>query len=164
MRNFIDELENISTSKLIAENSVIVGLDIGDKTIGIAVSDRRIKIASGITTVRRDATARDVAKVKESVSKYNVGVIVFGWPLQMNGQPGSQCKKILTFVKELKNSFQGVLFSYWDERLSTRAVTDILLQSDLSREKRKRVVDRSASVYILQGAIDFLNRRDLIKI
>lgn len=159
MRNFISELKNIDISKLIAENSVIVGLDIGDKTVGIAISDRRIKIASGVTTIQRNGSARDFARVKESVSKYKVGTIIFGWPVQMNGQPGSQCEKILEFVEELKDYFPGIPFSYWDERLSTCAVTNVLLQADLSRKKRKKIVDKSASIYILQGAIDFLNRR-----
>ncbi|MBO7641874.1 MAG: Holliday junction resolvase RuvX [Alphaproteobacteria bacterium] len=143
---------------MLAENSVIVGLDIGDKTIGIAVSDRRIKIASGITTVARNGSAKDFAKVKESVNRYKVGAIIFGWPVQMNGQPGPQCEKILEFVEELKNFFPDVPFSYWDERLSTCAVTQVLLKADLSRKKRKKVVDKSASIYILQGALDFLNR------
>ena len=159
MRNFICELKNIDISKLIAENSVIVGLDIGDKTVGIAVSDRRIKIASGIVTVQRNGSVRDFNKVKESVNRYNVGAIVFGWPVQMNGQVGPQCEKILEFVEELKDYFPNVPFSYWDERLSTCAVTNVLLQADLSRKKRKKIVDKSASIYILQGAIDFLNRK-----
>ncbi len=158
MKNFICELKNLDIKKLFAENSVIVGLDIGDKTVGIAVSDRRIKIACGITTVSRNGSVKDFVKVKESVSKYKVGAIIFGWPVQMNGQPGSQCEKILEFVEELKNFFPNVLFSYWDERLSTCAVTNVLLQADLSRKKRKKVVDKSASIYILQGALDFLNR------
>ena len=158
MKNFICELKNLDTEKLLAENSVIVGLDIGDKTVGIAVSDRRIKIASGITTVARNGSTKDFAKVKESVSRYKVGAIIFGWPVQMNGQPGPQCEKILEFVEELKNFFPDVPFSYWDERLSTCAVTQVLLKADLSRKKRKKVVDKGASIYILQGALDFLNR------
>ena len=158
MKNFICELKNIDIEKLLADNSVIVGLDIGDKTVGIAVSDRRIKIASGITTIMRNGSAKDFAKVKESVGKYSVGAIIFGWPVQMNGRPGPQCEKILEFVEELKNFFPDVPFSYWDERLSTCAVTQVLLQADLSRKKRKKVVDKSASIYILQGALDFLNR------
>ena len=158
MKNFICELKNLDIEKLLAENSVIVGLDIGDKTIGIAVSDRRIKIASGITTVARNGSTKDFTKVKESVSRYKVGAIIFGWPVQMNGQPGPQCEKILKFVEELKNFFPDVPFSYWDERLSTCAVTQVLLKADLSRKKRKKVVDKGASIYILQGALDFLNR------
>lgn len=158
MKNFICELKNLDIEKLLAENSVIVGLDIGDKTVGIAVSDRRIKIASGITTVARNGSTKDFVKVKESVSKYKVGAIIFGWPVQMNGQLGPQCEKILEFVEELKNHFENIPFSYWDERLSTCAVTNVLLQADLSRKKRKKVVDKSASIYILQGALDFLNR------
>lgn len=137
---------------------MIIGLDIGDKTVGISVSDRRIKIASGVTTILRNGSTQDFLKLKESISKYNVGHIIFGWPVQMNGQPGPQCKKILEFVEELKTYFPNTLFSYWDERFSTCAVTSILLKADLSRKKRKKVIDKSASIYILQGALDFLNR------
>lgn len=158
MKNFICELKNLNIEKLLADNSVIIGLDIGDKTVGIAVSDRRIKIASGITTITRNGSAKDFVKVKESISKYKVGAIIFGWPVQMNGQPGPQCEKILEFIEELKNFFSDIPFSYWDERLSTCAVTQVLLKADLSRKKRKKVVDKSASIYILQGALDFLNR------
>ena len=158
MKNFICELKNIDIKKLLADNSVIVGLDVGDKTVGISVSDRRIKIASGITTITRNGSARDFVKVKESINEYKIGCIIFGWPVQMNGQPGPQCEKVLKFVEELKNYFENIPFSYWDERLSTCAVTNVLLQADLSRKKQKKVVDKSASIYILQGALDFLNR------
>ncbi len=158
MKNFICELKNIDIKKLLADNSVIVGLDVGDKTVGISVSDRRIKIASGVTTISRNGSKRDFLKVKESLNGYKIGCIIFGWPVQMNGQPGSQCEKILEFIEELKNYFEDIPFSYWDERLSTCAVTNVLLQADLSRKKRRKVVDKSASIYILQGALDFLNR------
>lgn len=162
MKKFICELKNIDIEKLIADNSVVVGLDIGDKTVGISVSDRRIKIASGVTTITRNGSARDFAKVKESLDGYNVGCVIFGWPVQMNGQPGPQCEKILEFVEELKKHFENIPFSYWDERLSTCAVTNVLLQADLSRKKRKKVVDKSAAIYILQGALDFMNRKQVI--
>lgn len=158
MKDFICELENINLKKLLADNSVIIGLDIGDKTVGIAVSDRRIKIASGITTIFRNGSLQDFIKLKNTVDRYNVGCIIFGWPVQMNGNPGSQCEKILKFVEELKDFFPDIPFSYWDERLSTCAVTNVLLKADISRKKRKKVIDKSASTYILQGAIDFLNR------
>ncbi len=163
MRNFVCELRNVDINRLIARNLVIVGLDIGDKTIGIAVSDRSIKIASGITSVQRNGSVQDFGKVKNAISKYDVGIIIFGWPVQMNGRPGSQCEKILEFIEGLKDRFPGVLFSYWDERLSTCAVTNVLLEADLSRKKRKKVVDKGASIYILQGAIDFLNRSRYLK-
>jgi putative Holliday junction resolvase len=158
LKDFVCELKNIDLKKLLADNSVIVGLDIGDKTVGIAVSDRRIKIASGITTILRNGSQKDFEKLKNAVDKYNVGCIIFGWPVQMNGQPGSQCEKILKFIEKMRDFFPNIPFSYWDERLSTCAVTNVLLKADVSRKKRKKVVDKSASIYILQGAIDFLNR------
>ncbi len=158
MKNFISELKNININQLLSEDSVILGLDIGDKTVGISVSDKRIRIASGVTTISRINTTRDFEKIKEAVKQYNIGCIIFGWPVQMNGQPGPQCEKTLKFVEELREYFNDTLFSYWDERLSTSAVTNILIKADVSRKKRKKVVDKNAAVYILQGAIDFLNR------
>ena len=158
MKNFICEPKNINVAKLLEDHSVIIGLDIGDKTIGVAVSDKRMRIASGITTVARNGSEKDFEKLKDSVKDYNVGAIIFGWPVQMNGKPGPQCEKILKFVEKLRNYFENIPFSYWDERLSTCAVTNVLLQADLSRKKRKKVVDKSASIYILQGALDFFNR------
>lgn len=158
MKNFICEPKDINIAELLANRSVVVGLDIGDKTIGVAVSDKRIRIASGITTITRNGSEKDFIKLKESVKNYNVGCIIFGWPVQMNGKPGPQCEKILEFAKKLKNYFENIPFSYWDERLSTCAVTNVLLKADLSRKKRKKVVDKSASIYILQGALDFLNK------
>ena len=158
MKNFICEPKDINVAELLANHSVIAGLDIGDKTIGVAVSDKRIRIASGITTIARNGSEKDFVKLKESVKNYNVGAIIFGWPVQMNGKPGPQCEKTLEFAEKLRSYFENVTFSYWDERLSTCAVTNVLLQADLSRKKRKKVVDKSASVYILQGVLDFLNK------
>lgn len=158
MKNFISELKSVDINKLLANQEVIIGLDIGDKTIGIAVSDRRLKIASGVTTLSRNGSSKDFIKLKETLEKYKVGCVIFGWPVQMNGQPGPQCEKILKFIEEFRKYFD-VEFSYWDERLSTCAVTNILLQADLSRKKRKQVVDKSAAIYILQGSLDFLENR-----
>lgn len=151
------ELNSINTNQLISDNCIAVGLDVGDKTIGVAISDRRIKISSGVTTISRNGSSQDCIKLKSILEKYAVGCIVFGWPVQMNGIPGSQCEKVLKFAEGLRNYFD-IPFVYWDERLSTRAVDNVMIQADISRKKRKKVVDKNAAVYILQGTIDFLNR------
>ncbi|MDR2780840.1 MAG: Holliday junction resolvase RuvX [Holosporaceae bacterium] len=155
---FVKNISEIKINWLVSSKSVIIGLDIGDKTIGIAVSDSRIKIASGITTIQRNGTNRDYILLTESIKMYKVGVIVFGWPLQMNGLPGKQCEKNLEFVRELSRYIVNVDFVQWDERFSTKVVDNLMIEANLSRKKRKKVVDQSAAVYILQGAIDFLNR------
>ena len=102
MKNFISELKSVDINKLLANQEVIIGLDIGDKTIGIAVSDRRLKIASGVTTLSRNGSSKDFIKLKETLEKYKVGCVIFGWPVQMNGQPGPQCEKILKFIEDGK--------------------------------------------------------------
>ena len=158
MKNFISELKDIKINNLLTNGSVILGLDIGDKTVGVSVSDRRLQIATGVSTIQRINTKRDFVQLKESVNRYKIRCIIFGWPVQMNGQPGPQCEKTLEFVEELKEYFENTSFSYWDERFSTSAVTNILITADLSRKKRKKVIDKNAAVYILQGALDFLNR------
>jgi putative Holliday junction resolvase len=153
---FIKNLAEIKISEFLARKSVIMGLDVGDKTVGIAVSDRRIKIAGGITTISRNGTDRDFKLLLESVENYQIGLVIVGWPLQMNGLAGKQCEKVLEFAHGL-SKYIGVDFAPWDERLSTKAVNGPMVGADLSRQKRKKSIDRSAAVYILQGAIDFLN-------
>ncbi|MBE6447662.1 MAG: Holliday junction resolvase RuvX [Alphaproteobacteria bacterium] len=154
---FITELKKLQTKSLESNNQVIIGLDIGDKTLGIAVSDRRLKIASGVAVVQRQNVESDLMKFQELLKPYDIGAIVFGWPVQMNGVPGSQCEKILSFVESLYLKFKIPCFK-WDERYSTCAVDRVLIQADMSRKKRKKVIDKSASIYILQGALDFVNR------
>ena len=154
---FLSPIKDLNLDQILDKNSVLLGLDVGDTTVGVAVSDRRIKIASGITTISRKSLVNDCNKLQEAIKQYKIGGIIVGWPIQMNGIPGTQCEKVLKFAQALKDYFD-VPFFYWDERLSTCAVNSVLLQADLSRKKRKNVVDKSAAVYILQGAIDFLNR------
>lgn len=152
------KINAIDIGQLIFDEAVLVGLDVGDKTVGVAVSDRRIRISSGITTVHRKSLASDFAKLESALIRYKVGVIVFGWPVQMNGIPGSQCEKVVKFAEELRSHFT-VPFVCWDERLSTCAVNSVMIQADMSRKKRKKFVDKNAATYILQCAIDFLNTR-----
>ncbi|MDR1334047.1 MAG: Holliday junction resolvase RuvX [Holosporaceae bacterium] len=148
----------VDVGQLIAAKSVVMGLDVGDKTVGIAISDNRIRIASGVTTIQRNETSRDFSLLLESVKCYKIGAVVFGWPLQMNGLPGKQCEKVLKFVEELSAYIPDADFVKWDERFSTKVVNNLMIKADLSRKRRKQVVDQSAAVYILQGAIDLLNR------
>ncbi|MDR0678377.1 MAG: Holliday junction resolvase RuvX [Holosporaceae bacterium] len=157
---FVKDISKIKIDELIASKSVIIGLDIGDKTVGVAVSDGRIKIASGMATISRNGTARDFHSLMDAVRHYKIGLIIFGWPLQMNGLPGKQCEKTLEFV-ELLSKYIDVDFAHWDERFSTKIVDDLMIRADLSRKKRKKIIDQSAAIYILQGAIDFLNRNSL---
>lgn len=154
---FIKELKDTQISELISTKKVIVGLDVGDKTVGISVSDRGIRIATGVTTLERKGYSKDFEQIISILKPYNIGLIIFGWPVQMNGMAGPQCEKVLDFIKQLYE-YLPVDYAKWDERLSTRAVESIMIEADLSRKKRKKVIDKGAATYILQGAIDFLNR------
>jgi putative Holliday junction resolvase len=89
---------------------------------------------------------------------YDVGLVVFGWPIQMNGKEGPQCEKVAAFVRNFSDYINGVLFAPWDERFSTSAVEHVMIEADMSRGKRRRLLDKTAALYILQGAIDFLNK------
>jgi putative Holliday junction resolvase len=155
---FLKNLENFDANALILANSVVVGLDVGDKTVGIAVSDKRIRIATGVgVIVRSGATEKDFPSLAKHLELYKVGLIIFGWPIQMNGLPGEQCRKTLDFIKDL-SIFFPVNYARWDERFSTKIVDKMMIQAGLSRKKRGKLTDKTAAAYILQGALDFLNR------
>lgn len=162
------ELREVKVSDLIKRGKCTVGLDIGDKTIGIAVSDKRCKVATSLGLINRSCVSprKDYENLRGMIVPYNPGLLVFGWPLQMNGEPGQQCKKNLEFLKgfwaflaeQRTELLRHLLFSKWDERFSTKVVENIMIEADLSRKRRKEVIDKTAAVYILQGAIDFMNR------
>jgi putative Holliday junction resolvase len=155
----IKNLKDIALGELLSSGSVVAGLDVGDKNIGVAVSDQQIMIASGISRVVRGwMVEKDCELISETLKFYKIGLIIFGWPLQMNGVPGEQCKKVLKFMEKLAERLP-VCYAKWDERFSSCVVDGIMIKADLSRKKRKKFMDKTAAVYILQGALDFLNRR-----
>lgn len=139
----------------IVDQKCLLGLDIGDQRIGVAVSDRNLMIASGIMTIHRSTLFKDIANLLQIIQKYQPQIIVCGWPVQMNGIPGTQCKKVADFIDEL-SKHTNIPFAKWDERFSTKVVEQVMIKANLSREKRKNVIDKTAAVYILQGAIDFI--------
>lgn len=153
---FGKELTNLDVEKIVESQSVVLGLDIGSKTLGVAVSDRRLMIATGLKTLT--IKNNNFSPLLELVKEYKVGAVVFGWPVQMNGIPGEQCEKIAK-TAEIISQYLHVEFFRWDERLSTCAVEQVLLSADLSRAKRSRIIDKTAAVYILQGALDAINMR-----
>lgn len=164
---FFKNLSDIDVSNIILRKEIVIGLDIGDKTIGISVSDKRVKVATPIAFIRRKNIDSDCKKLLDCIKSYNPKLIIFGWPLQMDGTPSEQCEKNLEFIKYFHNilntsndeKLQNIMFSKWDERFSTKVVDKIMIAADLSRKRRKEVIDKTAAAYILQGAIDFLNRK-----
>jgi len=131
----------------------IMGLDVGDKTIGVAVSDLLGWTAQGLEIIRRTNLKNDINRLKEIIKKMEVKKIVVGLPKNMNGTIGSQGEKVLIFVDKLKNKLD-IEVILWDERLTTVAAEKMLISADVSRKKRKKVIDKLAAVYILQGYLD----------
>jgi putative Holliday junction resolvase len=132
----------------------ILGLDVGDRTIGIAVSDALGLTAQGIEVIRRKNGDLDFGRITELVRQYEVTLFLVGWPKNMNGTIGPRCLKVQEFTDELKRRFPDKTIILWDERLSTVAATRSLIAADVSRAKRKQVIDKMAAVFILQGYLD----------
>lgn len=131
----------------------IMGLDIGDKTVGVAVSDPFGWTAQGIKTIRRTGIKTDINEIINIIKEYNVEKIVAGMPKNMNGTLGPQGEKVMEFCEKLKNKTQmEVIFQ--DERLTTVAAEKMLIGADVSRKKRREVIDTVAATYILQSYLD----------
>jgi len=133
----------------------LMGLDLGTKTIGLALSDVRLSIATPFDTIRRTKFTKDVEALFAFVDKHEVGGLVVGLPVEMDGTQGARCQSTRAFVRNLLG-LRDMPVALWDERLSTAAVTRTLLEADSSRAKRAQVVDKMAAAYILQGCLDFL--------
>lgn len=131
----------------------ILGLDIGDRTIGVAISDPLGFTAQGITTIKRTSEERDIGELKKICEEYKVDTIVSGLPKNMNGTLGPQSEKVISFCDLIKKHID-IPIKMWDERLTTVAATRAMLEADLSRAKRKKIVDKVAATYILQGYLD----------
>ncbi len=136
----------------------IMGLDVGDKTIGIAASDLLGFTAQGIETIIRVSIKKDLRRLEELVAEYEVNKMVVGLPKNMNGTIGPQGEKTIEFAERLKKRFPKVEVVMWDERLSSVAAERALIQADVSRKKRKEVIDKMAAVYILQGYLQSISK------
>lgn len=132
----------------------IMGLDVGDKTIGIAVSDALMFTAQGIETVRRSSWKNDLDRLAQLAKEYEINRFVVGLPRNMNGTEGERCDIIRDFAEHLKKKFSDKEILFWDERLSTVAAERYLIAADVSRAKRRKVIDKMAAVFILQGYLD----------
>jgi putative Holliday junction resolvase len=140
-----------------------LGLDVGSKTIGVAVSDELGMCAHALTTLRRQGMRRDVAAVLEIVQERAVDTLVVGLPYDLEGQVGPRAQRVLAFVEQLRAAAAPppeaspaslVVIETWDERFSTVEAERVLIEADLSRRKRKAVIDRAAAAVILQGWLD----------
>ncbi|MFQ5480707.1 MAG: Holliday junction resolvase RuvX [Thermodesulfobacteriota bacterium] len=131
----------------------VLGLDIGKKRTGVAVSDELGLVATPLKTIKSGGRSNIINAVKVIIEEYSVDEIVVGMPLNLNGSAGPKAEETAAFARALEKTTGIKVFS-WDERLSTVAVTRVLIEADLSRARRKEVVDKSAAAYILQGYLD----------
>ncbi|MHB1125430.1 MAG: Holliday junction resolvase RuvX [Bacillota bacterium] len=137
----------------------ILALDIGDKNIGLAISDPFGWTAQPLVTIRRKGLTSDIQHIRDLVDKHEVTELLVGLPKNMNGTLGPQAIKVQELAKILSNDL-GLPATFWDERLSTVAAEKALLEADTSRAKRKLVIDKLAAVLILQGYLDSRSFKD----
>lgn len=133
----------------------ILGLDVGTKTIGLAISDPLGLTAQGLTTLHRSTMEADLAELKKIIDEYAVDELLVGLPLNMNGTAGPSVEMAKEVGQACAESF-GLHVTYRDERYSTMAAERFLLEGDVSRKKRKQVIDKMAAAYVLQGYLDYL--------
>ena len=134
-------------------SQILVGLDIGYKTIGIAVSDRSFAIATPINTVNRKGTNKDLSKIKEYLNEYEIGGFIVGLPISLDGKENEQTMKIRKFSNKLQLFF-SVAVEFWDERYSSDIIFKEMRRSDFSSTKIKKKLDQQSAAYILQGYLD----------
>jgi putative Holliday junction resolvase len=135
----------------------LIGLDVGTKTIGLALSDTRRIIATPLETIRRRRFREDVARLFALIDSHGVGGLVIGLPLTLSGGDGPRTQSVRQFARNLM-ALRDLPVALWDERLSTAAVTREMIAADMTRRRRAEIVDRVAAAYILQGFLDLLGR------
>ena len=131
-----------------------MSLDVGTRTIGIAVSDLMGMIANGVETIRRTTEEKDYARIAELIKEHEVDTLVVGYPKNMNGTIGERAEACAAMAEALRTMFPGVEVVLWDERLSTVAAEKVLVDADMRRKKRKKDIDMMAAVVILQNYLD----------
>lgn len=137
----------------------IMALDVGEKRIGVAVSDELMMTAQGLCVIETKGVAKDLASIADLATKNGVTHLVLGLPKNMDGTSGSMVEKVRDFGRLLQEKLPGITLAYWDERMTTAAVQRMLVEADVSRKRRRQVVDKLAAVLILQGYMDFIARQ-----
>lgn len=137
----------------------ILGLDIGEKKIGVAISDELGFTAQGIGVIARQSLEQDLKQIENLVRQYNIDKIVLGLPRNMNGTFGPQSQLVKSFGESLKMNIK-IEISYWDERLTTVEAERSLIEGDMSRKKRRSIIDKIAAVLILQGYLNYRSNVD----
>lgn len=143
---------------VLARGTRLMGFDVGEKTIGLALSDTTWSIATPLETLRRGKFAADAEKLGIIIARQGVGGLVLGLPVNMDGSEGPRAQSTRAFAHNLLKK-NDLPLAFWDERLSTAAVTRGMIEADLSRARRAELVDKAAAAYILQGLLDRLRHR-----
>ncbi|MEZ5757259.1 MAG: Holliday junction resolvase RuvX [Emcibacteraceae bacterium] len=151
------EIEISEIKSHIKKGERLLGLDLGSKTIGIALSDTGLRIATPMETIRRKKFTTDAERLLTIINEQKVGALVLGLPKNMDGSEGPRCQSTRQFAKNMAEK-TDIPICFWDERLSTVAATRTLLEADTSRKRRDQLVDKIAASYILQGVLDNLVR------
>ncbi len=140
-------------AEFMGKNQPILGLDVGDKTVGLALSDLTRTIASPLETLKRGKFKDTALRLKAIIDLHGIGALVVGLPINMDGSEGPRAQSVRQFAANVMAEID-IDICFWDERLSTVAVEGAMLEADLSRARRKQLVDKLAAAYILQGALD----------
>ena len=148
-----DSYKNFGSLDDIPNGGRILGLDMGSKTIGIAMCDSMQIIASAMETIKRKKFSIDVLHLQRIIDEHKIAGLVIGYPINMDGSEGSRCQSTKQFVKNLMKNFD-IPMKLWDERMSSMAVERAMLTADISRQKRSKNIDKLAAAYILQGFLD----------
>ena len=148
-------VEVIELPGLVGKNQRLLGLDLGTKTIGLALSDVMLSIASPLETIRRVKFTQDAQALVAVIERHQIAALVFGLPKNMDGTEGPRAQSTRAFVRNFERLHEMPI-AFWDERLSTAAVTRTLIEADRSRARRAELVDKMAAAFILQGALDRL--------
>ena len=146
-----DSIEDFAAA--IAPMQALAGLDLGEKTIGVAVSDSLRRVATPLETIRRKKFTLDADRLLAIIENRAIGGVVLGLPRNMDGSEGARCQSTRAFARNLSN-LTDLPITFWDERLSTVAAERALLEADTSRKRRSEVIDHVAAAYILQGILD----------
>ena len=134
----------------------LLGVDLGSKTIGLAVSDPNLRVASPITTLRRVKMAVNVREIADVMNDRDIGGLVIGLPLNMDGSEGPRAQATRDWSVDIAERLE-IPIAFWDERMSTMAVERIMIEADMTRKRRAEKIDQAAAAYILQSALDAIN-------
>ncbi|MFP4275561.1 MAG: Holliday junction resolvase RuvX, partial [Paracoccaceae bacterium] len=148
--------EIVAFAAALPRGHAIAGLDLGEKTIGVAVSDRLLAVATPLETVKRSKFTQDAERLRAIFAAREIGGVILGLPRNMDGSEGPRCQSTRAFARNLDRLIPEMPIGFWDERLSTVAAERALLEADTSRKRRAEVIDHVAASYILQGVLDRL--------